>query len=49
MRVAIVAYQGVLADESWVFREVLSKIPGARVLTVGDAIGVVAGPGARSR
>ena len=45
MRVAIVAYQGVLADESWVFRQVLSRIPGARVHTVGDAIGVVAGPG----
>ena len=45
LRAAIVAYQGVLADESWAFRDVLSKIPGARVLTVGAAIGTVAGPG----
>jgi transcriptional regulator GlxA family with amidase domain len=45
VRIAIVAYQGVLADESWAFRSVLSRIPGARVLTVGDAAGIVAGPG----
>ena len=45
LRAAIVAYQGVLADESWAFRDVLSKIPGARVLTVGSAVGTVAGPG----
>ena len=31
LRIAIVAYQGVLADESWAFRSVLSRIPGARV------------------
>ena len=45
LRIAIVAYQGVLADESWAFRSVLSRIPGARVLTVGDSAGIVAGPG----
>jgi transcriptional regulator GlxA family with amidase domain len=45
LRIAIVAYQGVLADESWAFRDVLSRIPGARVLTVGAELGVVAGPG----
>jgi len=45
VRVAIVAYQGVLADESWAFREVLGRVPGARVLTVGARLGVVGGPG----
>ena len=45
LRIAIVAYQGVLADESWAFRSVLSRILGARVLTVGDCAGIVAGPG----
>lgn len=45
VRVAIVAYQGVLADESWAFRDVLGRVPGARVLTVGAHLGVVGGPG----
>ena len=45
LRVAIVAYHGVLADETDAFRGVLSKIPGARVVTVGDHRGVAAGPG----
>jgi transcriptional regulator GlxA family with amidase domain len=45
VRVAVVAYQGVLADESWAFREVLGRVPGARVLTVGHRLGVVGGPG----
>ena len=45
LRVAIVAYQGVLADESWAFRDVFARVPGARVLTVGHRLGVVGGPG----
>ena len=28
LRVAIVAYQGVLADESWAFRDVFARVPG---------------------
>jgi transcriptional regulator GlxA family with amidase domain len=44
-RIAIVAYQGVLADESHAFRDVFRRIPGAEVLTVGEEIGIVAGPG----
>jgi putative intracellular protease/amidase len=43
--VAIVAYHGVLADESDAFRGVLAKIPGARLCTVGDHRGVAPGPG----
>lgn len=43
--VAVVAYHGVLADESHVLRDVFGRIPGARVVTVGAAEGVVAGPG----
>jgi putative intracellular protease/amidase len=43
--VAIVAYHGVLADETEAFRGVLSRVPGARVITVGGCRGVVAGPG----
>ena len=43
--VAIVAYQGVLADESEAFREVLALVPGAHVVTAGEALGTVAGPG----
>ena len=35
----------MLADESEAFREVLSLVPGARVVTVGEALGMVAGPG----
>ena len=45
LRVAIVAYQGVLADESWAFRDVFARVPGARVLTVGHRLGIVGGPG----
>ena len=45
LRVAIVAYQGVLADESWAFRDVLRRVPDARVLTVGERLGMVGGPG----
>jgi transcriptional regulator GlxA family with amidase domain len=45
LRVAIVAYEGVLADETWAFRDVLSRVPGAGVLTVGARLGVVGGPG----
>ena len=45
LRVAIVAYEGVLADESWAFRHVLARIPRARVLTVGARHGIVGGPG----
>jgi transcriptional regulator GlxA family with amidase domain len=45
IRVAIVAYQGVLADESAAFRDVLGRIPQTRVMTVGARRGVVAGPG----
>jgi transcriptional regulator GlxA family with amidase domain len=43
--VAIVAYHGVLADESDAFRAVLGRMPGARVITVGPRTGPVAGPG----
>lgn len=49
LRVAIVAYQGVLADESWVFHEVLGRIPRARVLIVGTERGIVGGPGGAQR
>jgi len=44
-RIAVVAYQGVLADESQAFRDVFRRIPDAEVVTVGERIGVVAGPG----
>lgn len=44
-RIAVVAYQGVLADESQAFRDVFRRIPDAEVVTVGARIGVVAGPG----
>ena len=44
-RIAIVAYQGVLADESYAFRDVFRRVPGAEVVTVGEHIGLVAGPG----
>jgi transcriptional regulator GlxA family with amidase domain len=43
--IAILAYQGVLADETEAFRFVLSRIPHAHVVTVGAALGPVAGPG----
>lgn len=42
---AIVAYQGVSADEAEIFRFVLSQLPGFRTVTVGTALGQVAGPG----
>jgi transcriptional regulator GlxA family with amidase domain len=45
LEVAIVAYHGVLADETDAFREVLTRIPGARLVTVGEDRGSVAGPG----
>jgi transcriptional regulator GlxA family with amidase domain len=44
-RIAVVAYQGVLADESHAFRDVFRRLPGADVITVGAEIGPVAGPG----
>ena len=44
-QVAIVAYQGVLADETLAFRAVLGRAPGAHLVTVGARRGVVAGPG----
>jgi len=43
--VAIVAYQGVLADESEAFASLFRAVPGARVITVAAAVGVVAGVG----
>ena len=43
--VAIVAYHGVLADESDAFRSVLARIPGARVVSVGNERGLAPGPG----
>jgi transcriptional regulator GlxA family with amidase domain len=43
--VAIVAYQGVLADETDAFRNVLSLLPRARVFIAGAQPGIVAGPG----
>ncbi|WP_053202866.1 DJ-1/PfpI family protein [Jiangella muralis] len=42
---AIIAYQGVSADEAEIFRFVLSQLPGFRTVTVGTALGQVAGPG----
>lgn len=45
MPIAIVAYEGVLADESEAFRGVLSRLPGARMISVGEHLGEVAGPG----
>jgi transcriptional regulator GlxA family with amidase domain len=44
-QVAIVAYQGVLADETHAFRAVLGRAPGTHLVTVGERRGVVAGPG----
>jgi transcriptional regulator GlxA family with amidase domain len=44
-QVAIVAYQGVLADESHAFRAVLGRAPGVHLVTVGERVGPVAGPG----
>lgn len=43
--VAVVAYHGVLADETEAFREVLARIPGTHLFTVGEERGFVAGPG----
>src|SRR4249919_2521703 len=43
--VAIVAYHGVLADETDAFRSVLARIPGSRVVTVGRERGLAPGPG----
>ena len=43
--VAIVAYQGVLADETDAFRDVLKLLPGAQVVIAGAQTGLVAGPG----
>jgi transcriptional regulator GlxA family with amidase domain len=43
--VAVVAYEGVLADETAAFVDVLSRLPGARLVTVGSHLGVVGGPG----
>ena len=43
--IAIVAYQGVLADETEAFRFVLSRIAGSHLVTVGERRGTVAGPG----
>ena len=47
--VAIVAYQGVLADETSAFREVFARVPDSRVLTAGHRLGVVGGPGGAQR
>lgn len=43
--IAIVAYQGVLADETEAFRDVLVRVPGALLVTIGERRGDVAGPG----
>jgi transcriptional regulator GlxA family with amidase domain len=43
--VAIVVYQGILADETEAFRFVLSRLPGTHLVTVGARRGSVAGPG----
>jgi transcriptional regulator GlxA family with amidase domain len=42
---AIVVYQGVLVDETEVFRFVLSRLPGLRTVVVGATRATVAGPG----
>jgi transcriptional regulator GlxA family with amidase domain len=44
-QVAIVTYQGVLADETHAFRSVLGRAPGVHLVAVGAARGEVAGPG----
>jgi len=44
-RIGVVAYQGVLADESAAFRDVLGRLPDVRLMTVGGRLGEVAGPG----
>ena len=49
LHVAVVAYQGVLADESWAFLDVFSRVPDARVQSVGHRLGVVGGPGGAQR
>jgi transcriptional regulator GlxA family with amidase domain len=43
--VAIVVYQGVLVDETEVFRFVLSRIPDLQTIMVGTTRGDLAGPG----
>lgn len=45
MPIAVVAYEGVLADESEAFADVLSRLPLARMITIGEHLGSVAGPG----
>lgn len=42
---AIVVYQGVLVDETEVFRFVLSRVPDFRTVTVGTTRGTFPGPG----
>ena len=44
-RIAVAAYQGVLADESAAFRDVLGRLPDVRLMTVGTRLGEIAGPG----
>jgi transcriptional regulator GlxA family with amidase domain len=45
MRIALVVYQGVIADECEAFRTVLALLEGATVVNAGESLGSVAGPG----
>ena len=49
MRIALVAYDGVLADECVAFRSVLSLVVRAEVVTVGVGRATVVGPGGHQR
>lgn len=45
MQIALVVYDGVLADECASFRSVLERLPDATLVTVGPQHGAVSGPG----
>ena len=49
MRIALVVYEGVLADECEAFRSVLSLIDDAEMVVVGPPQATVAGPGGSQR
>jgi transcriptional regulator GlxA family with amidase domain len=49
VRVALVVYPGVLADECEAFRSVLSLLDDAVVVAVGESPGVYEGPGGRQQ
>ena len=45
VQIALVVYDGVLADECAAFRSVFERLPGAALVTVAAHDGVVVGPG----